>query len=264
VFAVGGVGCWAVVAVGGGGWSCAVFAVGGVGCWVWSCAVFAVRGVGWGVVMAVGGGGVVVNRVRGWWGGVLGCYGRWSRGVAVRHVRSSWGGVSLWPLVEGGGRAPCSRFVGCGGPSLLLVGGGGCGSSSPVVGGGDEPLSPLMGFAAGSSSLSVVGCVRRCRCPSSFSSSWVISRVAVAHRLHCPLLASLSLIISVVPHHLRCASFPGCVVVVHLKGEQQIRHRSPFGCHVAVPATWHLEFVSGKGRGGKGMNLLWTVTTTLE
>jgi hypothetical protein len=62
----------------GGGWSCAVFAVGGVGCWVvmavgrggWSCAVFAVRGVGWGVVMAVGGGGVVVRRVRGWWGGV--------------------------------------------------------------------------------------------------------------------------------------------------------------------------------------------------
>jgi hypothetical protein len=36
----------------------------------WSCAVFAVRGVGWGVVMAVGGGGVVVRRVRGWWGGV--------------------------------------------------------------------------------------------------------------------------------------------------------------------------------------------------
>jgi hypothetical protein len=180
----------------------------------------------------------------------------------VRHVHSSWGGVSLWPLVEGGGCAPCSQFVGCGGPSSLLVGGGGCGSSSPVAGGGDEPLSLLMGFAAGSSSLSVVGCVRHCRRPSSFSSSSVISRVAVAHRLRCPSSASLSLVISVVPHHLRCASFPGCVVVVHLKGKRRIRHRSPFGCHVAVAATWHLEFVSGKGRGRKGMNLLWTVTTS--
>jgi hypothetical protein len=175
----------------------------------------------------------------------------------VRRVRSSWGGVSLWPLVEGGGRAPCSRFAGCGGPSSLLVGGGGCGSSSPVAGGGDEPLSLLMGFAAGSSSLSVVGCVRRCRCPSSFSSS------SVRHLTHCRCTpASLSLVISVVPHHLCCASFPGCVVVVHLKGERRIRHRSPFGCHVAVAATWHLEFVSGKGRGRKGMNLLWTVTTS--
>jgi hypothetical protein len=71
----GGVSLWRLVE---GGWSCAVFAVGGVGCRVvmavgrggWSCAVFAVRGVGWGVVMAVGGGGVVVRRVRGWWGGV--------------------------------------------------------------------------------------------------------------------------------------------------------------------------------------------------
>jgi hypothetical protein len=140
------------------------------------------------------------------------------------------------------------------------VGGGGCGSSSPVVGGGDELLSPLMGFAAGSSSLSVVGCVRRCRRPSSFSSSSVISRVAVAHRLRC-------LVGFIVPHHLRCPpSSSLClvlswVVVVHLKGERRIRHRSLFGCHVAVVAMWHLEFVSGKGRGGKGINLLWMVKT---
>jgi hypothetical protein len=164
----------------------------------------------------------------------------------VRRVRSSWGGVSLWRLVEGGGRAPCSRFVGCGGPSSLLVGGGGCGSSSPVAGGGDEPLSLLMGFAAGSSSLSVVGCVRRCRRPSSFSSSSVISRIAVAHRLRCPSSASLSLVISVVPHHLRCASFPGCVVVVHLKGKRRIRHRSP----LRRRGTWNS--CQGKEGGERG------------
>jgi hypothetical protein len=147
----------------------------------------------------------------------------------VRRVRSSWGGVSLWPLVEGGGRAPCSRFAGCGGPSSLLVGGGGCGSSSPVAGGGDEPLSLLMGFAAGSSSLSVVGCVRRCRRPSSFSSS------SVRHLTRCRCTpASLSLVGFVVPRHLCCPPSSSLCLVPGLCCRRSSKRRTTNSSSFAV------------------------------
>jgi hypothetical protein len=117
----------------------------------------------------------------------------------VRHVHSSWGGVSLWPLVEGGGCAPCSRFVGCGGPSSLLVGGGGCGSSSPVAGGGDEPLSLLMGFAAWWAVYVVVVVRRRFRRRPSSHALPLHTGFIVPRRLRCPSSSLLSPIIFVVP-----------------------------------------------------------------
>jgi hypothetical protein len=98
-----------------------------------------------------------------------------------------------------------------------------------VAGGGDEPLSLLMGFAAGSSSLSVVGCVRRCRRPSSFSSS------SVRHLTRCRCTpASLSLVGFVVPRHLCCPPSSSLCLVPGLCCRRSSKRRTTNSSSFAV------------------------------